>query len=122
MVYVRTAAINHRAAAAQRALAALPRKLGWPKHRIKIIEDIGHSGLSQYRPGYHKLTRLIDRGKVGCVVGRDLSRLGRDLSQLHEFCVKARRAGVLILTPQGPLRVRPGARRIDIRRPNRGNR
>lgn len=64
----------------QRALAELPRRWGWPESRIKVIEDdLGLSGTSSdQRPGFQHLLELMDRGEVGIVLVREMSRLSRD--------------------------------------------
>ena len=41
--------------------------------------DDGFTGSSFERPAFKELTKDISDGKVGCVVVKDLSRLGRDL-------------------------------------------
>lgn len=97
VVYVRSATVDPAAAARQRALAALPRKWGWPKKRIKIIDaDMGCSGLSARRVGLETLMELIDQGRVGLVVISDVSRLSRNLLDTKRFLTKASQQGVLI--------------------------
>ncbi len=97
LIYVRTATPNRRAAARQRALTARAKQFGWPPHRIRIIDtDVGRSGLSERRPGFRRMTRMVEAGRVGLIVVEDLSRLSRDPAQLTALLEKARRAGTLI--------------------------
>lgn len=43
-----------------------------------IYQDDGYSGLNYDRPDFKRLLDDIARGKINCVVTKDLSRLGRD--------------------------------------------
>lgn len=47
--------------------------------------DDGYSGISFQRPGFQKMLEHIEAGKVGTVVVKDLSRLGRDYIQMGYF-------------------------------------
>ncbi len=97
VVYVRTATVDPAASAEQRALTALPRDWAWPKRLIKIIDaDSGRSGLSADRPGRQRLIELMDQGRVGLVVVRDVSRVSRDPEDLWRFVTKAIQRGILI--------------------------
>lgn len=40
--------------------------------------DDGYSGTSFNRPAFREMTQDIRSGKIGCIVVKDLSRLGRD--------------------------------------------
>ncbi len=44
--------------------------------------DDGFSGTSFNRPGWNSLIQLVNNGKVGAVIVKDLSRLGRDYLQV----------------------------------------
>lgn len=96
LVYVRTATADERSAQAQRAIAARVAELGWPAERIKIIEDLGYSGLSDGRPGFVQMQALLDAKKVGLIEVSDVSRISRDPAQLESFLRKARHARALV--------------------------
>ena len=51
-------------------------KKGW--QRGEIYCDDGFSGLGFQRPAFQKMLEDIEKGKVNCIVTKDLSRLGRD--------------------------------------------
>lgn len=51
-------------------------KKGWQKGEIYC--DDGFSGLDFERPAFQKMLEDIEKGKVNCIVVKDLSRLGRD--------------------------------------------
>lgn len=66
-------------------------QLGWPRDRIKIIdEDLGKSGSSmEERFGFQRLMTEIGLGQVGLVLSLDASRLARNNSdwyRLLELC------------------------------------
>jgi DNA invertase Pin-like site-specific DNA recombinase len=90
--------VNTGSAEAQRGLAELPRRWGWPETRIRVIEDdLGVSGTSiTGRTGLRDLLEWIDRGEVGLVVVREVTRLSRDTLDSEIFLRKATQAGVLI--------------------------
>ena len=65
--------------------------LGWPSERIITIDaDLGVSGsTSGRRKGYEQLKQEISRGRVGAVLGLEVSRFSRnavDWFQLLEWC------------------------------------
>lgn len=65
--------------------------LGWPAERIITIDaDLGMSGSSSgARAGFEQLKLEIARGRVGAVLGLEVSRLSRnvvDWSRLLEWC------------------------------------
>ena len=43
--------------------------------------DDGFSGLNFQRPGFQKMLEDVEAGKIGTVITKDLSRLGRDYIQ-----------------------------------------
>jgi Site-specific recombinases, DNA invertase Pin homologs len=60
-------------------LTAYVKKMGWPITETYI--DDGFSGLNFNRPGFQRLLRDIENGRINTVVTKDLSRLGRDYIQ-----------------------------------------
>ena len=66
-------------------------ELGWPPHRVEIIdEDQGRSGSTAlYRTGFQRLAAEVGLGKVGVVLMLEASRLARNNSdwyRLIEIC------------------------------------
>lgn len=77
--------------------------LGWARSRIMVIdEDLGRSAaLADGRPGFQKLVTEVTMGRVGLVVGTEMSRLarcGREWHQLLELCSLS---GTLLADPDG---------------------
>ena len=75
----------------QYALAERARQLGWAGERVVVIDDdLGHSGASaEVRPGFQRLVAEVGLGRVGLVLGVEVSRLARscrDWHQLLEIC------------------------------------
>jgi DNA invertase Pin-like site-specific DNA recombinase len=100
VVYVRQSTLrqvaqNTESAKLQYALAERAGELGWPPSRVLVIdEDMGHSaGGAQQRPGFTRLVSEVGLGRVGVVLGIEMSRLarsGRDWHQLLELCALSR--------------------------------
>ena len=75
----------------QYALVERARQLGWARERIEVIDDdLGRSGASAVdRPGFQRLVAEVGLGRVGLVLGVEMSRLARscrDWHQLLEIC------------------------------------
>ena len=101
-VYVRQSSMEQvrdatGSAAAQRALADLPKQWGWHPDDILVIdEDQGKSGTSAAaRTGFQELLTLVEAGEVSVVLARDFSRLSRDPADAARFLKAAQRAGIL---------------------------
>ena len=47
-------------------------------YNISYYIDDGYSGTNFERPGFERLVKDIENGKIGIVITKDLSRLGRD--------------------------------------------
>jgi hypothetical protein len=65
--------------------------LGWPLDQVQVIdEDLGRSGASvTARTGFRELVAAVGLGKVGIVLGIEVSRLARnntDWYQLLDLC------------------------------------
>src|SRR3954464_11376679 len=75
----------------QYALVERALQLGWARERIEVIDDdLGRSGASAaVRPGFQRLVAEVGLGRVGLVLGVEVSRLARscrDWHQLLEIC------------------------------------
>lgn len=96
VVYVRqssTAQVENHRESTQRqyALAARAAELGWAPQQISVIdEDLGLSGSgSADRSGFARLTAEVALGRVGLVLGLEVSRLARnnaDWYRLLDLC------------------------------------
>jgi DNA invertase Pin-like site-specific DNA recombinase len=77
--------------------------LGWARSRVLVIdEDLGRSAaMADSRPGFARLVTEVTMGRVGLVLGIEMSRLartGRDWHQLLELCSLS---GTLLADPDG---------------------
>ena len=52
---------------------------------IRVFVDDGYSGVSFDRPGFQEMYKLIEAGKVGIVITKDLSRLGRNYIEVGNY-------------------------------------
>ena len=108
VVYVRQSSrqqvLEHRESTRlQYALVERAAGLGWARSRIVVIdEDLGRSAaVAGTRPGFARLVTEVTMGRVGIVVGIEMSRLartGRDWHQLLELCSLS---GALLADPDG---------------------
>ena len=101
ILYLRTATEGGNTEAIKRSLMSLALYFGWDRDRILVIDERRASGVSDRRPGFQRMLRLIDAGEVGLVIVSDVSRISRDAAQMSEFFAKARAAGVSVLTSDG---------------------
>jgi hypothetical protein len=83
-------------------------ELGWPRERVEIIDDdLGRSGTSaEGRPGFQRLVAEVGLGRVGLVLGVEMSRLARsccDGTSCWKFadCVKRSWPTVTVFTTSG---------------------
>lgn len=96
MIYIRQSTLhqvfeNTESTQRQYALRNKAMALGWPVQLIEIIdEDLGQSGASSAdRAGFQRLVGEVSLGRVGVVLGLEVSRLARnsaDWYQLLELC------------------------------------
>ncbi|PYN82454.1 MAG: hypothetical protein DMD96_06030 [Candidatus Rokuibacteriota bacterium] len=91
------------ATAEQYKLREIPERLGFPADRIVVVdEDLGVSGTTiAGRTGMLRVLDLLERGRVSCVVVRDIGRLTRDAFNA-DIAIIARQcyhAGAQIVTP-----------------------
>jgi DNA invertase Pin-like site-specific DNA recombinase len=87
----------------QYALVERAVSLGWAHSRVSVIDDdLGRSAaVAGTRPGFAKLVTEVTMGRVGVVLGIEMSRLartGRDWHQLIELCSLS---GTLLADPDG---------------------
>ncbi|MGH3124992.1 MAG: recombinase family protein, partial [Streptosporangiaceae bacterium] len=87
----------------QYALAERAVALGWARSQIVVIDDdLGVSAATaDSRKGFARLVTEVTMGRVGVVLGIEMSRLartGRDWQQLLELCCLS---GVLLADPDG---------------------
>ena len=79
----------------QYALRERASALGWAEERIVVIDqDLGHSGTSLAdRLGFQWLVAEVGLGRVGLVLGLEVSRIARNGSRWHhllEICALTR--------------------------------
>ena len=108
IIYVRQSTLQqleqHRESTAlQYGLAERACRLGWPRPRVSVIDDdLGCSGASaEGRPGFQRMMAEVGLGRVGLVLGFEVSRLARscrDWYHLLEICALA---GTLIADSDG---------------------
>ena len=60
------------------------------KHGIILVEefaDDGYSGGNFERPGFRAMLEHLKTGKVNTVITKDLSRLGRDMTESSHYAI-----------------------------------
>jgi DNA invertase Pin-like site-specific DNA recombinase len=77
-------------------------QLGWAREHILVIdEDLGRSGGSADRPGFQRLVAEVSLGRVGLVLGIEMSRLARSCRDWHQLLEICALAGTLIADTDG---------------------
>ena len=82
-LYVRQSSLkqvlgNRESARRQYDLQRRARDLGWPSEQIVVIDtDQGRSGADSDREGFQRLVTQVSMGRVGIVLGLEVSRLAR---------------------------------------------
>src|SRR5690242_7282072 len=94
---------NTESTARQYALRERALALGWEAERIIVIDqDLGNSGASAAdRAGFQHLVAEVGLGKVGLVLGLEVSRLARSSSDWHHLLEICALTGTLILDEDG---------------------
>lgn len=107
-LYVRQSSIrqvqeNRESAVRQYDLRRRALALGWPPDRIVVVdEDQGLSGAtSAGRDGFQRLVADVGLGRVGLVMGLEVSRLARSSSDWHRLLEICALADALILDEDG---------------------
>jgi DNA invertase Pin-like site-specific DNA recombinase len=77
--------------------------LGWPIERLVVIDnDLGQSGASAVdREGFQELVAAVGMGKVGIVLGLEVSRLARNSTDWHRLLEICALTDTLILDEDG---------------------
>lgn len=77
--------------------------LGWPRPQVEVIdEDLGKSGATaEGRMGFQRLVAEVGLGKVGIVLGIEMSRLARSCRDWHQLLEVCALFGTLIGDPDG---------------------
>jgi len=108
MLYVRQSSLhqvleNTESTARQYALRERALALGWETSRIVTIDqDLGQSGASAAdRQGFQRLVTEVGLGRVGLVMGLEVSRLARNSLDWHHLLELCAMAGTLILDEDG---------------------
>ena len=108
MLYVRQSTLhqvfeNTESTARQYALRERATVLGWPAEQIVVIDqDLGHSGASAAdREGFQRLVAEVGLGRVGLVMGLEVSRLARSSLDWHHLLEMCAMTGSLILDEDG---------------------
>ncbi len=94
---------NCESTARQYALRQRAEALGWPHEQIVVIdEDLGYSGASAAdRAGFQRLVAEVGLGKVGVVMGLEVSRLARSSRDWHQLLEICALTDTLILDEEG---------------------
>ena len=108
LVYVRQSTLvqvrEHRESTRlQYGLEQRAEELGWPRGRIRVIdEDLGVSGSGERRrSGFSRLVLEVARGKVGAVFGLDASRFARNEPEWFDLLRWLRATETLLVTDSG---------------------
>jgi DNA invertase Pin-like site-specific DNA recombinase len=97
-VFENTESTHRQYALRERAVA-----LGWPLDRVVVIDsDLGQSGASAAdREGFQRLVTEVSLGRVGIVLGLEVSRLARNSTDWHRLLELCAFADTLILDEDG---------------------
>lgn len=107
-LYVRQSTVrqvkeNTESTARQYALKRRAVGLGWPEEQVVVIDcDLGLSGASAgEREGFQRLVSEVGMGRVGLVMGLEVSRLARNCSDWHRLLQICAFSRSLILDEDG---------------------
>ena len=97
-VFENTESTRRQYALRERAVA-----LGWPVERVHVIDsDLGQSGASAAdREGFQQLVGEVGMGRVGIVLGLEVSRLARNSTDWHRLLEICALTDTLILDEDG---------------------
>lgn len=106
-LYVRQSSLhqvheNRESTARQYDLRRRAQVLGWRVEDIVVIdEDLGISGATSERSGFQRLVAEVGLGRVGLVMGLEVSRLARNSSDWHRLLEICALSNTLILDEDG---------------------
>lgn len=108
ILYVRQSTLhqvkeNPESTAQQYGLKRHAQELGWnPEQTLVIDEDLGQSGAAASdRSGFQRLVAEVGLGRVGLVMGLNVSRLARNNADWHRLLEICGLAGTLIVDEDG---------------------
>ncbi len=108
IVYVRQSTLaqvrdNTESTARQYALADQAVRLGWRRASVEVIDaDLGLSGRSaEHRAGFRELVGQVCEGRVGAILGLEISRLARSSADLSRLLELARLTDTLVIDADG---------------------
>lgn len=106
-LYVRQSSLhqvheNRESTARQYDLKRRAQAMGWRSDQVVVIdEDLGLSGSSSERKGFQRLVSEVGLGRVGLVMGLEVSRLARNSTDWHRLLEICALADTLILDEDG---------------------
>ena len=96
-VFENTESTTRQYALRERAVA-----LGWSVERVHVIDsDLGQSGATADREGFQRLVSEVGLGRVGIVLGLEVSRLARNSTDWHRLLELCALSDTLILDEDG---------------------
>jgi DNA invertase Pin-like site-specific DNA recombinase len=119
LVYVRQSSTQQihdhpESRARQYALVHHAAALGWPADQVVVIdEDQGQSGQrAENRTGFQRLLTEVTLGRVGLVLGLEMSRLARSCKDWHQLLEVCALVGTLLADQDGVYDPRDGNDRL----------
>ncbi len=93
---------NRESTARQYDLKRRAQALGWTSDQVVVIdEDLGLSGVTSERNGFQRLVADVGLGRVGMVMGLEVSRLARNSTDWHRLLEICALSDTLILDEDG---------------------
>jgi DNA invertase Pin-like site-specific DNA recombinase/predicted DNA-binding transcriptional regulator AlpA len=94
---------NHESRSLQYALKARAIELGWPVGSVAVVdEDLARSGSStDGRLGFKDLVAEVGLGRVGLILGREVSRLARNNADWYQLLDLCTLTGTLVADADG---------------------
>ena len=77
---------------------------GLDKYGIELYSDNGYSGLSFDRPAFSRLEHDVQAGTIGAIIVKDLSRIGRNISDTLAWLDLLHNKGIVFIEAKQPLR------------------